>query len=113
MGCAAGATPEQRAPGRASHVHKLCLLQQDSISQRLRRSTSEERGGSSVTVSAPPPGSLPEAAKGGAGGSGAASDDGDVMYVTAKGAVAYLFVASAVLVALFFLLDYINTLIVS
>ena len=34
------------------------------------------------------------------------------MYVTAWGAVAYLFIASAVLVALFFMLDYINALIV-
>lgn len=82
------------------------LLEQDSISPRLRRSTSEG-GGSSGSGSI----SAPEAAKRSSGADGRSS--GDVMYVTPKGAVAYLFVASGVLVALFFLLDYINTLIVS
>jgi hypothetical protein len=82
------------------------VLQQDSISPRLRRGTSEERG-SGGAVAAPPiqPETPPHAPSGG-------DADADVMYVTAWGAVAYLFIASAVLVALFFMLDYINALIV-
>jgi hypothetical protein len=83
------------------------ILQQDSISPRLRRCASEERGsGGAVAASA----GQPETAFHAPNGGGAA--DADVMYVTAWGAVAYLFIASAVLVALFFMLDYINALIV-
>jgi len=41
-------------------------------------------------------------------GGGGGGDD--VMYVTAQGAVAYLFIASFVLLMLYFLLDYINTI---
>lgn len=81
---------------------------QDSISPRLRRSTSEERGSGTAAGATSSTAGGPEASK----HSGSGADDGDVMYVTSRGAVAYLFVASAVLVALFFLLDYINTLIV-
>ena len=91
-------------PANSCLSHVLYCLQQDSISPRLRRSTSEERGGGGA-VAAPPNHTAPDAP------SNSVAND-DVMYVTAWGAVAYLFIASAVLVALFFMLDYINALIV-
>jgi hypothetical protein len=91
------------------HTCHMCwqFLHQDSISPRLRRCTAEERGSDgAVAASAGQPQTAAHAHSSGG------APDADVMYVTAWGAVAYLFIASAVLVALFFMLDYINALIV-
>lgn len=94
--------------GPSSYRERVVL--QENISPRLRRSSSEDHappGAANAQPATPQQSPAVVAEKRGGGGGG-----DDVMYVTAQGAVAYLFIASFVLLMLYFLLDYINTIVV-